>query len=389
MYRPTIYIQDTCKSRLKPQIDVARCWAGSTPPKFTKNIADAPDAAILHASTVEELLEMLPTLLQLHAEKTPALLLCDHQDFLEELTSKLDIIVASTQIDGATASGILFGMLQREDEVSILRSKVGLMASMRSSLQEDIDQMNDDLNSAALLQQEFMSSHTDPVHSIYFNTLWRPTGVVSGDMYDVSKLDDDHISFFIADAIGHGMPAAMLAMAISKALTGCRTDINGVFTSPSEVLATLNQAILDRNGNNARFATAMYGVINCKTRTLTIAGAGHPAALWMQGSSTTKIIESEGPLLGIFKDADFPQSTVTIGENDRVIFYSDGFEDALEQSNIKSGLPSHLQAIYNIGCQNDNIVEAINTLLDGKTTHHDDLTMLCLHAPKNLAKFAA
>ncbi len=389
MYRPTILIQDQCTPRLKPQIDVGRCWAGPTPPHFTKNIADGPDAALLHASSVEELLELLPTLLQLHAERIPALLLCDHQDYLSELTSSLDIIVANTKIDSATASGILFGLLQREDEVSILRSKIGLMSTMRTSLQEDIDQMNNDLNSAAMLQQEFMSSHTEPVHSIYFNTLWRPTGVVSGDMYDITKLDDDHISFFIADAIGHGMPAAMLAMAISKALAGCRTDALGTFTSPSKVLTTLNQAILDRNGNNARFATAMYGVINCKTRSLTIAGAGHPAALWMQGASKTELLGSEGPLLGIFEGADFPEQTVTIGDDDRVIFYSDGFEDALDESTIKSGLPSHLQAIYNIGCTNENIVKAIGALLDGKTSHHDDLTMLCLHAPAHAANIAA
>ncbi|MBC8202418.1 MAG: serine/threonine-protein phosphatase [Planctomycetes bacterium] len=389
MYRPTIFIQELGATRFQPQIDVARCWAGTAPPKFTKSLSDHPDAAFLHAATVEALLDLLPTLLQLHAENIPILLLCDNQEHLAELTSELDVIVASMRTDGSTASGILYGMLQREDELSILRSKVGLMSTMRTTLQEDIDQLNDDLHSAAMLQQEFMSSHTQAVHSIYFNTLWRPTGVVSGDMYDITKLDDDHISFFIADAIGHGMPAAMLAMAISKALAGCRTNAEGNFTSPSAVLSTLNKAILDRNGDTARFATAMYGVINCKTRSLTIAGAGHPAALWMQGSSGTEILESQGPLLGIFDDAEFPEQTVTIGDDDRVIFYSDGFEDALDECTMKTGLPSHLQSIYNIGCATNNIVAAVEQLLDTKTTHHDDLTMLCLHAPAHVAKIAA
>ena len=109
----------------------------------------------------------------------------------------------------------------------------------------------------------------------------------------------------------------------------------------------------------------------------------------MQGASKTELLGSEGPLLGIFEGADFPEQTVTIGDDDRVIFYSDGFEDALDESTIKSGLPSHLQAIYNIGCTNENIVKAIGALLDGKTSHHDDLTMLCLHAPAHAANIAA
>ncbi len=389
MYRPTIYIKNQSTTVLQLEMDVVRCWAGTTPPKFTNDIADHLDAAFLHAATVEELLDLLPTLLQLHSEKIPVLLLCDNQEHLVELTNELDIIVASASTDMATSSGILYGMLQREDELSVLRSKVGLISTMRTTLQDDIDQINIDLNSAAMLQQEFMACHCEPVHSMYFNTLWRPTGVVSGDMYDITKLDDDHISFFISDAIGHGMPAAMLAMAISKALAGCRIDADGNYTSPSKVLSTLNQAILDRNGNNARFATAMYGVIDCKTRVLTIAGAGHPAALWMKGSCETEMLESEGPLLGIFKETDFPEHTVKIGSDDRVIFYSDGFEDALDTCNIKSGLPAHLQAMYNIGCANDNIVKAIENVLDTKTSHHDDLTMLCLHAPAHVANIAA
>jgi hypothetical protein len=45
--------------------------------------------------------------------------------------------------------------------------------------------------------------------------------------------------------------------------------------------------------------------------------------------------------------------------------------------------------MYNIGCANDNIVKAIENVLDTKTSHHDDLTMLCLHAPAHVANIAA
>jgi serine phosphatase RsbU (regulator of sigma subunit) len=109
----------------------------------------------------------------------------------------------------------------------------------------------------------------------------------------------------------------------------------------------------------------------------------------MKGSCETELLESKGPLLGIFEEADFPEHTVKIGSDDRVIFYSDGFEDALDTCKIKSELPSHLQVMYNIGCANNNIVKAIENLLDTKTSHHDDLTMLCLHAPAHVAKIAA
>jgi serine phosphatase RsbU (regulator of sigma subunit) len=389
MYRPTIFIQANLESQSIQKSDIARSWAGSVAPRFTVNFEDKPDVAFLHADSVEDLLHVLPTLLQLHSESIPTLLLCDNQEHLEDLTVELDITIANTEIKGEAASGILFGMLQREEELAILRSKVGLMSTLRTSLQEDIDQLNDDLTSAAVLQQEFMSTHTDPVHGLYFNTLWHPTGVVSGDMYDITKLDDDHISFFLADAIGHGIPAAMLAMAIAKALAGCRKDRDGNFNEPSAVLNALNHSILDRNATTARFATAMYGVINCKTRTLKIAGAGHPSALWFRESDTPTLLDSKGPLLGIFPDAEFPSETISLGNNDRVLFYSDGFEDALCTNDEASDLPAHIRSFYNIGTKNKNIVAYVEKYLEAKKSHHDDLTMLCLHAPSHVVNLAA
>ncbi|MDP7009456.1 MAG: PP2C family protein-serine/threonine phosphatase [Phycisphaerales bacterium] len=389
MYRPTIYIPTTMKTQRITSAQFLCTWAGSTPPKCTSELSDNIDAAIIQAESVEELLTYLPVLLELHARSIPTLLLCDHVGHLGELLKELDLTQARFQTDGATVSGIVFGMLQREDELSILRSKVGLISTLRTTLQEDIDQLTSDLNSAATLQQEFMSNHTEQLHGMYFNTLWRPTGVVSGDMYDITKLDDTYISFFLADAIGHGIPAAMLAMAISKSLAACRLQPDGTFTSPAEVMDTLNQAILDRNGTTARFATAMYGLLNCKTRTLQIAGAGHPSALWIKDGGTFELIESGGPLLGVFPDSTFPQQTISLSQHDRVVCYSDGFEDALESSSPSDVLPSHAQKMFEISQKNTNIVKQVGHILDGQRTHHDDLTMLCLHAAEVPAKVAA
>ena len=53
---------------------------------------------------------------------------------------------------------------------------------------------------------------------MHFHTLFRPAGYVSGDLYDVARLDERRIGFYVADAVGHGMPAALLTMFIKHAL---------------------------------------------------------------------------------------------------------------------------------------------------------------------------
>ena len=123
--------------------------------------------------------------------------------------------------------------------------------------------------------------------------------------------------------------------------------------------------------------------------TMKIAGAGHPPALWINGTNTPKLLESKGPLLGIFSDADFPQSTIKLQSNDRVILYSDGFEDVLDLRSKKTNLPPYLQVMFDIGCEHDNIVDGISTILDRQSEHHDDLTMLCLHVGTLVSKIAA
>ena len=122
---------------------------------------------------------------------------------------------------------------------------------------------------------------------------------------------------------------------------------------------------------------------------MTIAGAGHPPALWMNGTDAPTLLESQGPLLGIFPDSKFPQTTITLGSDDRIIFYSDGFEDVLELPSKNSNLPPYLQVLFDIGCEHKNIIDGVNTILDRQTAHHDDLTMLCLHAQTHVSRLAA
>ena len=122
---------------------------------------------------------------------------------------------------------------------------------------------------------------------------------------------------------------------------------------------------------------------------MTIVGAGHPPALCINGTNTPHLLQSKGPLLGIFSDADFPQSTIKLESNDRVILYSDGFEDVLELRSKNTDLPPYLQVMFDIGCEHDNIVDGISTILDRQNEHHDDLTMLCLHVGTLVSKIAA
>ena len=76
--------------------------------------------------------------------------------------------------------------------------------------------LDEELRLAAKLQQDFLPKQLPQVGPIHFHSLFRPAGYVSGDLYDVMRLDEKRVGFFPVDAVGHGMPAALLTMFIKR-----------------------------------------------------------------------------------------------------------------------------------------------------------------------------
>src|SRR5688572_8924311 len=82
----------------------------------------------------------------------------------------------------------------------------------------NIRRLDEELRLAARLQQDFLPKSLPQVGPVRFHTLFRPAGHVSGDIYDVMRLDETHVGFYIVDAVGHGMPAALLTMFLKNAM---------------------------------------------------------------------------------------------------------------------------------------------------------------------------
>ncbi|MBT5410002.1 MAG: serine/threonine-protein phosphatase [Phycisphaerae bacterium] len=382
-YLPTIFIQNNSTASMLSDALICK-WPHGMPPKFTTEEKDA-DAALLHVNGYEDLMSILPILIDLQVAQTPTLLCCDDFGDLLELIDELGIIKMAFDADATAIAGVLFGTVERNDQVAKLRSQVGLVQNMHSSLQNDLDLLQDELEVAANVQKEFMSTEVPDVHGVSFSSLWKPASVVSGDMYDITQLDEDHVAIFIADAIGHGISAAMLAMMLTRTLSAHRYDsTTGQFTSPGTILSYLNSALLERTGDSARFATASYCIFNCKTNQLTYAGAGHPPSLLSRIGQSPILLESDGPLLGVFDNDEFPESTIDLSIGDTLLMYSDGFEFALGDNSYSEGeMPTHLKSM-NEFCQEGTgeLLTKINDYLNqtNSSVADDDLTMICMRA---------
>jgi serine phosphatase RsbU (regulator of sigma subunit) len=214
-------------------------------------------------------------------------------------------------------------------ELDQLREEVGLLRRRDQTVHHHMQRLDEEMRLAARLQRDFLPKVLPRIGPLCFHTLYRPASYVSGDISDVTRLDEDHVGFFIADAVGHGMPAALLTMFLKRALMTKEIRPDGYrLIPPAEALRHLNTALLEQNLSHATFATALYGIIDTHTLSVTFARGGHPNPILLEHQGELRDIEADGGLLGIFPDGEFTETTLQLGAGDRLLLYTDGIEVA-------------------------------------------------------------
>lgn len=148
---------------------------------------------------------------------------------------------------------------------------------------------------------------------------FRPLDPLGGDYYDFAQPDGRHLGVLIADASGHSLPAAMVAIMARIAFAEAGRDT----TSPAAVLRGMNQRLQELT--DERFVSAFYGVYDRVQRRFTYAGAGHPPPLLYEArSGVVRPLTGRGLLLGIMPDADYEEESVELARGDRLCLFTDG-----------------------------------------------------------------
>ncbi|MBX3374160.1 MAG: serine/threonine-protein phosphatase [Phycisphaeraceae bacterium] len=292
-----------------------------------------------------------------------------------------------SDIDMPRLAAMLEGMLRMQSGVASLQREIATAHRFHGGLEGQIMRIQEELELAARIQREFLPRELPAPGSLSFAAFWRPAHFVSGDIYDVQPLDAEHIGFFLADCVGHGVPAALMTMTIVRALTTRRLDGDRMeIIEPAEVLTRLNADLVRHQSTTPRFATAIYGVIHVRTRRLRLSGAGHPHPILYRADGATELLATEGGLLGIFADAEFDQTEATLGAGDRLVLYSDGFEQIFARD-PDDGLAAQVATEFRPLCAahegaalEQAIVARVNDRA-GSLNQADDLTCLCIAAP--------
>ena len=245
-------------------------------------------------------------------------------------------------------------------------------------LSEQAQTIDDDFQRAELIQRELLPQNVDGFEGMSVNTMYRPGRNVGGDLYDVKRVNGRYVVAYVADAAGHGVSAAMLAV-LFKHRVKMVSDDSDVARQPAEALAEANNMLLNECGMLGLFVTAAYCLLDTETGELTIASAGHPPVLLHRKGGSVEMFNRTGPAMGIRADAHFTQHRTTFGPDDELLLYTDGlFEAAIGEVGLDATETAEIMTqSQQVG---EGLLQRLFSEVDGrrKGDQKDDLTLVLL-----------
>lgn len=298
------------------------------------------------------------------------------------------VLVQTDGDDPKVTSAILRTLCDRQTAVRAMDQNLRLAQSFQGETAAEIDRLHQELLLAARVQRDFMPKHMPEIDGVSASVLFRPAGFVSGDTYDVSRLDDHHVAFFLADAMGHGVPAALMTLFLTGSMPRKEMTADGYrIVPPGEALSRLNNGLQECMAGPARFATAIAGVVDTRTGEITMACAGHPPPL-LVSRNYVKPVDVSGMLLGVVADYQYEQVTIRLKDDEVLVLHSDGIETTFgaRSSGGEGTVPTHhaYLGVLRRGTSMDNLTVAMANLAGvidqqvGSLHQDDDLTILAI-----------
>jgi serine phosphatase RsbU (regulator of sigma subunit) len=147
---------------------------------------------------------------------------------------------------------------------------------------------------------------------------------VGGDFFDIVNVDDNSMAVFIADASGHGIPAALLSTMYKMSFANAISR----YSNPSAIFKDVNvqtKKVLDTHD----YLTAFLMVVQ-STGEISYSSAAHrPPFLYRKSKNTGEILFAKGLFLGMSSNMDIPyeEKNDILEKGDRLLFYTDGIFD--------------------------------------------------------------
>ncbi|MBX2850882.1 MAG: SpoIIE family protein phosphatase [Phycisphaeraceae bacterium] len=253
-------------------------------------------------------------------------------------------------------------------EENLVRAIAQLLATAMRSAQLDADRqrnraLNRQVELAQGVQQRMLPKQSPMVPGIDIAATYVPSQGLGGDFYDFISLNNA-TGIAVGDAVGKGVAASLLMASVRSSLRAYAHDLYDLDVVISRVNRALGRDTLDNE-----FATLWYGTIDHASKRLTYCNAGHEPALLLRGNQVIPL-DVGGMVTGVLPDATYDKSVVDLQAGDRILLYSDGVTDAMNEHNQRFGRGKLEYALHEIGAL--PAAEGVDALVSRLNAHRGD-----------------
>ena len=201
-----------------------------------------------------------------------------------------------------------------------LMSSLGIM---RLAVDQKLRQSRivSELNEARQIQMSILPRRSVKRGSFEVAGFTAPAEIVGGDYFDFIPLSDRILGVAIADASGHGLPAALQ---VRDVYTGLRMAVERDYKI-TRTVERLNR-IIHQSRLTTRFVSLFYGEIE-DSGSLMYVNAGHPHPLHFHGTTVTPLVQT-GLVLGPSEKATYSRGYRRLDPGDAILLYTDGMVEA-------------------------------------------------------------
>lgn len=231
-------------------------------------------------------------------------------------------------------------VIKDKDEVGLLRDS---FENMQQSLKQYIhdlkvttaenERMESELTIATDIQLQALRKSFPHNERFDLYAAMHAAKEVGGDLYDFVQ-KGDKLYVCIGDVSGKGVPAALLMMTITMLF---RQLCSNTDKTVSELVSAINDTMADGN-DSGFFLTLAIACIDLNTREMQLCSGGHNDLVIIPADGNARFHKAKrNTLCGFFAGFTFVEETVQLEPGCRLLFYTDGVNEAMDKQDQEYG----------------------------------------------------
>ena len=211
----------------------------------------------------------------------------------------------------------------------------------RADLEKRNRQFQRDMDAAREAQALMLPNESGAFGRLQYAVHVRSGRHVAGDLFGIVPLSDTRTAFFIGDVTGKGVGAGIIMTATQTFLSHALRMNDSVAEAVQEANTYLGQRI-----RQDQFVSLWVGIIDHETSRLEYVDAGHGHWIMYDVRDGPGFRTSEGGLpIGVMVEEVYESESLDLGEGERIILFSDGIVEQMDESGEQFGRDRILEAL--------------------------------------------